>query len=157
MLKASQWKPAKVMNCQQKPNLAKSQMKDSICASVMPAPGRALLLRASISFSELNWKEGKRANSSLSFTALPPSSGVSSLLLRKTPYCLHHGAETGAPTVPVEGWAQVVGQHLMWHRSPNLLDFLQTGRISFVFILDSSIHLPKNMIYWMKPIQPLFT
>ena len=38
MLKASQWKPAKVMNCQQKPNLAKSQMKDSICASVMPAP-----------------------------------------------------------------------------------------------------------------------
>mmetsp|Transcript_39873 Transcript_39873/g.120409 ORF Transcript_39873/g.120409 Transcript_39873/m.120409 type:complete len:209 (-) Transcript_39873:1181-1807(-) len=36
MLKASQWKPASVMNCQQNPSFARSQMKLSICASVMP-------------------------------------------------------------------------------------------------------------------------
>merc|ERR1711933_439638 len=36
MLRASQWKPARVINCQQKPSFAKSQTKLSICASVIP-------------------------------------------------------------------------------------------------------------------------
>eukprot|EP00972_Heterocapsa_arctica_P053371 7862230-Heterocapsa_arctica.AAC.1 len=45
MLRASQWKPAWVMNCQTNPSLARSQMKLSIWASVIngaiPIEGRA--------------------------------------------------------------------------------------------------------------------